>query len=270
MAPSTMPIDASGASSVQNPAKLSSILPTFPTTAGNLGVLPREIRDEIYRYVLGRTDPNKWDRGADVLLAAPTDSVGTTHLYWRKGDFPRILQLSTRIRQEAIEFIYSKAVFGMLEAYSPGINCIDMLDMNRIMNVRLWSYLFLEERLKVMSLFAGAEVLRETFAEIFMLDFWDEQHIIEPPMIEAGKQLTGFKSVALVFYWVEFNGQDDPDTRVDALIREFRRELEPALGPSTKQELAHYEIGLIFHPRDYLSRKSQAAKGELESQKKTT
>lgn len=121
-----MPLEASEASLVQNPAKSSSFLPASPTPAGNLGVLPRELRDEIYGYVFGRTDTNELYPPANLFLALRTDSFGTTHLQWDKVYFPWILQLSKRIRQEVVEFLNSKGVFWVYEDLFPSTNTKDI------------------------------------------------------------------------------------------------------------------------------------------------
>lgn len=107
-----MPVEASDA----------TILPASSTPAGNLEVLPREIRDEIYGYVLGTTDYDDFvydfkvslrlHMDSEVRLALHMDSSGTTRLQWDdEFSFPSILKLSKRIRQEAIGFLYSKGVF---------------------------------------------------------------------------------------------------------------------------------------------------------------
>lgn len=252
----------------------ATILPASSTPAGNLEVLPREIRDEIYGYVLGTTDPNDLVRGFSVPLALQIDSFGTTRLHWDEMYPSSIIKLSKRIRQEAMEFLYSKGVFRI---HGPSTNTKDTLFMDRIMNVKLPSYLSLEQRLKVTSLFAGTQVLRGTFAEEYDV-YHVEKQIMEPPMIEAVKQLISFKTVAVqIYFGLPYTWMDEQDTRVNALVHDLRRALEPALGPSTEQSLeekgqersTRYDIALVFHPRDYVSRKTQAAEEESEIQKKT-
>lgn len=121
----------------------------------------------------------------------------------------------------------------------------------------------LEQRLKVTSFFAATKVLRETCAEECHLCNHKTQ-IMEPPVIEAVKQLIGFKTVAIVIYSdLRLLGQDDRDTRFNALGHKLRRALEQALEPSTEQslevkgmeELIRYDFALVFHPRGYLSKK---------------
>ena len=171
----------------------ATILPASSTPAGNLEVLPREIRDEIYGYVFGTIDLNELVVSFGVLLALQIDSYGTTRLQWDEMYPSSILKLSKRIRQEAMEFLYSKGVFRI---HDPSTNTKDTLFMDRIMNVRLSYFLSLEQRLKVTSLFAGTQVLRGTFTE--ECDVYDtEKQIMEPPMIEAVKQLISFKTVAV-------------------------------------------------------------------------
>lgn len=266
-----MPVEASDA----------TILPASSKPAGNLEVLPREIRDEIYGYVLGTTDYDDFvydfeerlalHMDSEVPLALHMDSSGTTRLQWDDGFvFPPILKLSKRIRQEAMEFLYSKGVFWVHGSSFPSTIIKDILLMDRIMNVTLSIDLTLEERLKVTSLFAGTQVLRGTFTEERHLSL-AEKGIMNPPMIETVKQLIGFKIVTVLIFCEVSTWLDDLDTRFNALAHELRRALEPALGPSTKQSLEvkgrPYDIAVVFHPRDYLSRKTQAAK-ESEIQQK--
>lgn len=107
----------------------------------------------------------------------------------------------------------------------------------------------------------------------------DWAEIIEPPLFELVKQCTGFKTVTLEVEPEEATWSLDtkedidawldacPDTGLNALIHALRQGLEPALGPSTEHSLSvkgqdgtRYDIGVTFHPRDYLSGKTQAAK----------
>ena len=95
-----------------------------------------------------------------------------------------------------------------------------------------------------------------------------------PPLIEMVKQLIGFKTVTFQVYPHMVPSprylkgvpncclDADLDTGFNASVAAFRRGLEPALGPSTEESLitgnklaTHHDIAVIFHPRDYLSRK---------------
>ena len=148
------------------------------------------------------------------------------------------------------------------------------------MNVRMGSRLSRQEEMKGVSLFVGNKVLRKAFVMRIDCINGKESRAMTPPLIEMVKQLIGFKTVTFQIYPhmvpspKYLTERRDPkgvpnccldtnsDTGFNASVAAFRRGLEPALGPSTEESLitenklaTHHDIAVIFHPRDYLSRK---------------
>ena len=258
------------------PVKSSSIFQAGPTPAGNLGVLPREIRDEIYGYMLCLNCSNKWRRDSDVYIP-PRSLFGKPCFRLGSRVDHRILYVSKGVRQEALEVLCSQGLFALDPR--PLRFQRDTSVVCPIMNVRMGSTLTRQEEMKGISLFLGTKVLRKAF--VMRINWFTETapRAMTPPLIEVVKQLIGFKTVTFQIYpricpsptdltvscdlrrepICELN--DDSVTRFNASVAAFRRELEPALGPSMEESLitkdeeaTHHDIAVIFHPREYLSR----------------
>lgn len=264
----------------EKPEKFTSILTASPTPNGNLGVLPREIRDEIYGYVLRTNPEDNYVSFSDFIPSVPSSSGALQN---------PIFGASTCTRQEAMQVLCSMRRF-LVSSHFDLINAqiTDMALVNYVKDVRVGPIILtLEEKLKAISLFSGTEVLRKVFVFYITCHKDASGEIIEPPLVEAVKQLTGFKTVTLDVTsepsqmhdepkdssydaWLD----DDPDTRFNALIHALSQALEPALGPSIKNEFrstffewTYYHTDLIFHPQDHLSGKAQATKTHSDVQK---
>lgn len=277
-----------------------SILPTSPTPNGSLRVLPREIRDEIYGYVLGATPGNDYIFDANIKVKLQLTSAGKAQLLWNRASDYKIFGVSTRIRREAIEFFCSETLFCLGKFCYLGTiprsrnDPITELSFAQcIMNVEISPYngMSLKQSLSGISLFAGTEVLRNTFVIRCIRFHYCSRHILHPTLVEAVKHLTGFMNVIFEIMprlidarkdWYKWRKEErdawlgaDPHTVFNALTHALSQVLEPALGPSIQQSLAVYgqevqhshDIALVFHPRDYLSRKTQASKNLLNVQK---
>lgn len=261
------------------PAKSSSILPAVPTPAGNLGILPREIRDEIYGYMLRLNCSNKWRRDSDVYI--PLRSLLKRKPCFRLGKRVdhRILDVSKCIGQEAREVLCWQGIFGLESSPLTFLREISIVDP--IMNVRMGNKLTPRDEIKGFSLFAGAKVLRKAFVMRIDWRMEREHRVMTPPLIEMIKQLIGFKTVTFQIYplinasRMYLTARGDPEEALEcwreadwdggfnSFVAAFRREVEPALGPSTEESLAtwhtlatHHDVAVIFHPRDYLSSKT--------------
>ena len=178
------------------PVKSSSIFQAVPTPAGNLGVLPREIRDEIYGYMLCLNQSNKWHRDSDVYIPPQSLFSKVCFRLGKRVDH-RILYVSKGVRQEALEVLCSQGVFA-LESLSRFH--LDISVVHPIMNVRMGSKLTQREELKGLSLFVGNKVLRKAF--VMRIDYinGEESRAMTPPLIEMVKQLIGFKTVTFQLY----------------------------------------------------------------------
>ena len=281
-----MPLKRSEASFEGTSVKSSSMLPVSPTSLGNLGFLPREIRNEIYGDVFGlsrssewlytphaHTPMRVWLRSCDAIITPQSDRFDNGRCIYVDGVRRSILCISRDIRQEAMEVLCSEGVFDVdtLPYREPNTSIV-----HPIMNVRLDSELTPDELLKGASLFVGSEVLRKAFVMHLEYAYWVSTQIMTPSLIEVAKQLTGFRTVVFKilpnFAWINTfmdMGDDetwldaDSDTEFNALIPAFRQALEPTLGPGTEQilgqklrlEVTRHNVAVIFHPQDYLSGK---------------
>ena len=140
------------------------------------------------------------------------------------------------------------------------------------------------ESIEATSVFAGAQVRRKTFVMRVVRRGLASSQIMEAALDEVVEQLAGFKAVTLELYrqryllegpeeitdaWQDAN----PRTGLIALVQALRWALEPALGPSFKYGLkvkglngGRYNVGVTFHPRDYLCRKISETKKHSDDQ----
>ena len=273
--------------------KIFSIV-SGPSTLAGLGSLakfPREIRDEIYGHLW--EGYHEKTRNGEELSFSWFDSSERAYLTWDGPTRYPILHVSTCIRREATESLTSLKtfeIFALDEKIMHRGYTLDMSFLDRIMNVcvqyvdPLWNCnhpmkhaLKFEEHPRILSLFAGTEVLRKNLdVRLTRCFVEDTSEIMDPPMIEAVRQLTGFKTVA-------FSASDlgkphgrrsDAWENTDLYFQELKQTLEPALGPSTVHYdgwhswgLTHFRKTVTFYPRDFLSKRIQSPRNDSEIQR---
>lgn len=250
-----MPPEISKSSFEGNPVKPCSILPACPTPTGDLGVLPREIRDQIYGYVVSRAR-----RCIPPYTYTPfpirTVARGNFQFQWYGSDY-QILRASACICREVMEVLYSEEVFDIPSHLSDPYRdrCRDTLSVDCIMNVEVnGNWLDSDESLRLMYLFVGTKVLRKTFGMFMTRHQRAHSAILQSPVVEIVKQLIGFKTVSLKVHEI-FADWFNADLAIfDAPVHAMKQALEPALGPSTDRSLKEDrpDIEVTFHPRDYL------------------
>ena len=243
------------------PVTPCSILPVSPTPTGNLGVLPREIRDQIYGHLMSRLRSCYPYLCVEVMIQ--TDPCGKIQANFDGSRYP-ILRTSACICREVMAVLYSEKVFTLRQLYTLGRKdeFIDKIFVDLIMNVEVSRYQTkLPESLMFISLFAGTKVLRKTF---FMCMDYVPEVTLESPLADTIKQLIGFKTVTL--HVIPGRGLRTIDD-FNASVQATRQAFEPALGPSTKYssssepDSGDHDIGVTFRPRDYLSQGAPGGEG---------
>jgi len=250
---------------------------------GTLSILPRELRDEVFKAVMiivnGRIRFSHRPPPPKMLLK------GASLSKWGGSHFG-LLRASKAIRQEALYTLCNSAFFSIRfnarpKDYYYRRNDIPFLDrISKIefaFNLSIFSDADMldlyedreEENRKFalksagpLTLFTGTEVLRNTC--IITLSSCTPKFplLFKSPLLHAISRLAGFKTVKLDFYFERFwfSGSPQSKTTYDytPLIVRISNALEPSLGPYSidmpveKIAFAH----VTFHPQDYLTERS--------------
>ena len=258
-----------------------------PTPLGTLSILPRELRDEIYRHVhdheyytsnfMGE-NCGKWRSRNDESLGLP------------------MMTLSKSIRQEFLAVLCGKAVFVLDSTGRAGettwerkrIPFVDQIlnvryiaslihpsmpfsELSRILRDPRIAKKFLSERsAKPVEFFTGTEVLRNNCSIELHSVTRTVIPVLQSPLIVAIKGLTGFKILTLklrldawnwsrndvLIFYEENQSYADQIVGLRGTANAFRSALEPSLGPTIISE--NYDKGIAsfdftFHPRDYVA-----------------
>lgn len=253
--------------------------PSILTSLGNLYILPREIRDEIYRHVCnqhnlhlwkgyychtsGRVNSHPWNgyycntSGRDNLhllngYYCYTFSRGKI---WQGFFFP-IIQASKSIREEFRAVLFHQAVFA-IDHYEFGNNIQRPIPfLKEISNVRIFfrsgpapspmgEQLLTSSKAVPISYFSGTSIMRNTCVLHHQkcCPIWPLP--VQSPVVHAISQLTGFKTVHLLFstragFWLIDETPEDIRTsfygagtcpEYDKFVLRTSRALEPTLGP---------------------------------------
>ena len=248
---------------------------------GALFILPREIRDDIYRFfVKGRHTVYRPLENEDG--GAFTFKIGS-----RARDKPDlvILQISRAINREAQEILYSESVF----RYPVDFNASKALQppthlVRRMKKVKmLLSYLTSESDRDIyqdthpsykrrmaaiceatIENFTGAQTLRNTFHIQFVAFKPDMIKPLSRHILPRLKDLTGFRTVQvdvclekqyetrMQWEWSKNMGSEGETTAMVEQIRQAIRDaMEPTLGPAT-DIIDDFWICVKFHPRQHV------------------
>ncbi|KAM0804165.1 hypothetical protein BDR22DRAFT_921707 [Usnea florida] len=271
-------------------------LPTSkaPTPLGRLGILPRELRDEIYRHLCNQ------DYHFDGVVLPCREWTPTGH----SSTWPSIrnmVTVSTAIRRELLAIFHANAVFEFdvpIGRVSKTRTRNDIPFVDHIKNVRwiiyLWvmsdtscnkyniPYEHLNQRISELtsgiSLFTGPDISRKSC--VIELQFCTPRaiQILQSPFFNGIKLLTGFKTVEIKLLaekkdWcpkdaLTYGGESESFRDRAAGFKMFQNAvltaLEPSLGPSivtgwNGQTRFNLTWELTFHPSDYVqSKKSEA------------
>ncbi len=258
---------------------------------GDLSILPRELRDNIYAYIVPEGYTPNWH-------AVVHPGIHYTWLRHEEPDFekkspkgPRfnitIFLLSRIIHEEAMTIFYSLGTF----RFAPpsfqlnGVGRFPNTNIaNRIMNVELF-YKMSVKKLLILNtkgpqnlhsttlfwspspgptaLFKGNDVKRKSAFIQFNFSEWSsyKTKLIPTPLFDDLKQLTGFSTVTLKLE--KFSNYSDDHRaawekggeELKSLLNEFRASLEPSLGHGAMSEpevtSELQSCQVVFHPRDH-------------------
>ena len=253
------------ACSLSSPTGLSSL--GDPQHGGALFILPRELRDEIYRSVV-YIIPIRQGKICTAWITANESKFGM-----RKGLEFALFRVSKAISHEASEMWSSESSFSFkVKTVDQGNQniCLPAKVTGRLKRVRfhfppeVYIGCSKPERLDTERItavfkaaiapFTGSHILRNSLA----VDFgWNGKEPTSAlgPIFETFKELTGFATVSFEVYYCPLVERKEQDlTRVFHLIgRQLGKMLEPTLGPPATK----YHKGLgrtpTFHPRMYLT-----------------
>lgn len=247
---------------------------------GTLAKLPREIRDEIYRYLV---------KGVYYLRQPLPFFVYPGQL--RRRFEPTALHLSKTIHHEAAEVYFSESSFAINLVYTKGMIKVPQQSFDRMMSIRLlvpcgerdhhndnmgiW-----EATIQQLN---SAKPIRRDIHVVFDIHSSLKFTTVPSSVFYSARSLTRYRVVFLEAD-IAF-GQDNRDTRgspaveeaikrcnekCDLLIAAVMKELEPSLGPATLHcptpQIPSVYHGyqscflLEFHPHEYTETMKQTAR----------
>ena len=251
-------------------------------TENRLFVLPREIRDEIYRQVLCQRYvihwPARWKQGKAVVNDDRLLSwFRNTPILWRglfwSGHVGMIkkplfwndialLLTSKAISQEAIDIMYAESLFcvhvGRRSEHIfpmkplPGKRLLDRMQ-NIEMEASVCNALDYAISEKWIKSFNGSHIKRNTCRISFPCSYNLRWCHDPTPFFRACQSLVGFKTVIVTLECI--CAGIDPEEGLHKIYRlmkeDFKAALEPHLGPSHSPDDKHV-FSLEFHPRKHL------------------
>lgn len=269
---------------------------------GALSVLPREIRDKIYSNLFGKQ--------CEVDLAAAIRPLQSSQKPWT-GSQLGIIFSSKSIREETLPLLSSTTFVvyhnlgrnEIISSKAPNVGFVD-----RIMNVRIhyeipWSQMYTHDSsssgpaFRAINLFKGPNIKRDLIIVDLIVVQWlrNSPNIMDSPLFEALKNLTGFESVVLrlsaranayfpllkdtpedmIIAWVATEQWEELYGGFLFLLPAMGQKLEPTLGPSSDLSELKPSPGLDdlrlrgyrqleFHPREYLAGKHEKDEADVE------
>ena len=253
-----------------------------PSPLGALSVLPREIRDEIYRNLFAEKKYFWHNIMFSTIFTSPSDAEYAVS----------VLRLSKAFNEEAIPIMYSEGTFCFRYALQEPTEFVGQHDsIYSMTKVEFFYDASLESELNFnhnedldwnlsrfydcaragsLDLFQGDTIVRDSIIIVLLLcEFWGHAAmLIESPLFVALKQLTGFKAVTLRLAIEEEECDAWPRPklfrRLRPIIKAMSEFLEPTLGKSiVVSELpaddpdawllpsAAEVFEIVFHPQDH-------------------
>ncbi|KAK3169667.1 hypothetical protein OEA41_009051 [Lepraria neglecta] len=149
--------------------------------------LPRELRDQIYGYLLRGTS-----RGEVASAAAKA------HTRKRISGRLAILHTSKNVREEALEILHEQGTFRFVLA-PPGNDTISQKIKNQMQNIDITIILFsFRPKLAqvgeaILRSFHGVDVKRKSC--VIEVRYREDEEIVRPSFLSAVKGLTGFEHI---------------------------------------------------------------------------
>ena len=255
---------------------------------GTLAKLPRETRDEIYRYLV---------KGVYYLRQPLPFAVYPSQLQRRRFD-PTALHLSKTIHHEAEEVYFSESSFAINLVYTKGMVKVPQQEFDRMMSIRL--LVRCDERdhhndnmgiwEATIQQLNSAKHIRRDIHVVFDIHSSLKFTSVPSSVFYTARSLTRYRVVFLEAD-IAF-GQHSRATRgspaneesikrcnekCDLLIAAVKKDLEPSLGPATLHgPTPHIPIAyqgyqscflLEFHPHDYMETMKQTARSWVKAGK---
>ena len=249
---------------------------------GTLVKLPREVRDEIYRYLV---------KGAYHLLHPVPFFVPPSQRRKRSKFDHTTLQLSKTINHEAAEVYFSESSFAINLFYIEGMTKVPQESFDRMMSVGF--LVRCDERdinndnrgiwEATIQQFNGAKPIRGDIHVVFDIHSSLKFPSVPNSIFYSSGSLTRYR-VVLLEAFIAFD-QVNRDTRGSSaaeeaikncnekgglLIAAVMEDLEPALGPAilhrptspipTARHRYRFSFLLEFHPHEYMEKIKQAAR----------
>ena len=254
----------SASSTQQDTVTVMETTPANPVTPlGLFSRFPREIRDEIYRHILSKMYRPKYEPKVDDWFYVECKRNRRLTL--------SVLALSKTVKDEAMALLFSEATFcyvGQIDSRLP-----DIAITNRMRSIEILFYDSLGPKLDddrktanfcaVLGLFQGDTITRKSILITFKQRSCVTEMIMSP-LLEALRELTGFKTVTLkLSSWDGFPPEAAGQRErcyvgFGPSLNAMRKYLEPSLGTSVMSDPAFrkddfWSRQIMFHPQDYLA-----------------
>ena len=244
---------------------------------GTLTKLPREIRDEIYRYLV---------KGSYHLLHPVPFFVHPRQRRNRDKFDPTALHLSKTTYHEASEVYFSESTFAINLFYTEGMIKVPQQSFDRMISVAfLVRY---DERdpnndngaiwETTIEQFIGAKTIRGSIHIVFDIQSSLKFTIVPNRIFYSSRSLTGYRVVYLeafiAFGQVNRDTSGSPaaeeaikksDEKGDLLIAAVLKDLEPSLGPAilhrptSQPDRCRFSFLLEFHPQKFMEKIERAS-----------
>ena len=258
---------------------------TFSTPVPNddsiLLQIPRDIRDEIYRYLV---------KGSYILYRPPYLVSGPRYRGLRNGGNVEvdhasfsILRVSKAINIEAMRVLYKESIFESwldFDEYRPYTNHaskmtdgimklkFNILGIGHGSHLRLFPEVLSRAYLKNMEdicrdtieHFTGTETTRN-YMHITLSLYLQLEIELTSPLFSSLENLVGFRTVRIDFLPIlSIVGPQLEINHHTRVMQAVRARLEPTLGPAVTQHFHNpgdfeYHGSLIFHPHEYTAEK---------------
>ena len=273
------------------PTSPKTISTSVPNDDGILFEMPRDIRDETYRYLL-KGSYNLYRPPYLVSTARDRAIRHGGHLEIdRDGPDFSILRVSKAINLEAVRVLYTESIFeswldfgeyrpythhangvtdGMMKLKFNIVGLGDRSQLRFFPEARSRAYLKNMEDIcrATIDRFTGTEITRN-YMHITFHPTIELESELTSPLFHSLENLSGFRTVRIdllldLLSWSFTGGTYDPQLAINhgtKLMQAVTARLEPALGPAVPQHFNSpgdfdYYGCLVFHPHQYMAEKS--------------
>lgn len=274
----------------------SDVAPDNPGL-GTLAMLPREIGDEIYRYLV---------KGIYPVMCPSTSTTKARRMMNRpvklrkNGPDPTTLQLSKAINHEASAVKYSESLFLCCVGFHQNLSCLPQASIDRMMNIELKvpaGIQILDEKFgnpedrclmyqnekweTIIKALNSTDLVRKIVRVVFRIFSSQPVSVMPRKILHDLKTLVRYRTVVVEFlaqYYLDDESEYPKIENkhlaegIESVVNAVIRDLEPALGPaslshtripSTIRGCSHWVGYLTFHPIENLATKSETRVEEV-------